>query len=81
VAGFPATLPFFFKFKDYDSVCVSVMLQQIRENYNQLSTLHQRSIIALVMFFDSLFLGLSYGNYALALSETDGVQFGSSDDQ
>ena len=67
MAGFPATLPFFFKFKDYDSVCVSVMLQQIRENYNQLSTLHQRSIIALVMFFDSLFLGLSYGNGSLNL--------------
>ena len=37
------------------------MLQQIRENYNQLSTLNKRVFLALFLFFDSLFLGLSYG--------------------
>jgi len=37
------------------------MLQQIRENYNQLSTLNKRVFLVLFLFFDSLFLGLSYG--------------------
>ena len=37
------------------------MLQQIRENYNQLSTLNKRVFFVLFLFFDSLFLGLSYG--------------------
>jgi len=43
------------------------MLQQIRENYNQLSTLHQRLIITFFLFFDSLYLGLSYGYGSLNL--------------
>ncbi|MBT4051227.1 MAG: ABC transporter permease [Euryarchaeota archaeon] len=37
------------------------MLQQIRANYNQLSTFNKKLILALLLFFDSLFLGLSYG--------------------
>ena len=41
------------------------MLQQIRENYNQLSTLNQRIIIVLLLFFDSLLLGLFYGHGVL----------------
>jgi len=46
------------------------MLQQIRENYNQLSTLHKRLIISLFLFFDSLYLGLSYGYGSLNLLDT-----------
>ena len=46
------------------------MLQQIRENYNQLSTLHKRLIISLFLFFDSLYLGLLYGYGSLNLLDT-----------
>ncbi len=46
------------------------MLQQIRENYNQLSILHKRLIISLFLFFDSLYLGLSYGYGSLNLLDT-----------
>ncbi len=46
------------------------MLQQIRANYNQLSTLNKRLILALLLFFDSLFLGLSHGNGALNILDS-----------
>ena len=46
------------------------MLQQIRKNYNQLSTLKQRTIFALFLFFDSLFLGLTQGYGTFNLLDT-----------
>tara|TARA_B110000008_G_scaffold12087_1_gene11622 strand:+ start:220 stop:3996 length:3777 start_codon:yes stop_codon:yes gene_type:complete len=43
------------------------MLQQIRQNYTQSSTLNKRLILTFFLFFDSLILGLSYGNGTLNL--------------
>ena len=43
------------------------MLQQIRQNYTQSSTLNKRLILTCFLFFDSLILGLSYGNGSLNL--------------
>ena len=43
------------------------MLQQIQQNYTQSSTLNKRLILTCFLFFDSLILGLSYGNGSLNL--------------
>lgn len=46
------------------------MLQQIRENYNQLSPLSKRIIFVLFLFFDSLYLGLSHQSGTLNLLDS-----------
>ena len=46
------------------------MLQQIRENYNQLSTTQKRLIIVSILFLDSLIFGLTYGKGLLNFVDT-----------
>ena len=46
------------------------MLQQIRENYNQLSTTQKRSIFVSILFLDSLIFGLTYGKGLLNFVDT-----------
>jgi len=43
------------------------MFQQIRENYYQLTSFKKRIIIISFLFFDSLILGLTYGNGTINL--------------
>ena len=43
------------------------MLQQIQQKFNELPTLNRRLLLTLFLFFDSLVLGLTYGNGSLNL--------------